>query len=58
MQTKGKISERGIAIKHMGQGFHKCSGVKVEGLRTTAKIAQMVEEILLSGFYKSTGKEE
>lgn len=54
MQTIGKKSELGIAIKNMGKGFHKVKGVRLEGLNAPAECKEEIIRILESGFYKAS----
>ena len=53
-ETIGMKSERGIKIRNMDKGFHKVRGVKLQGIKCTETERQMIEDILLNGFYTAT----
>lgn len=56
-ETIGMKSERGIKIRNMDKGYHKIKGVKLQGIKCTESERQMIENILLSGFYTATVNE-
>lgn len=56
-ETKGMMTERGIAIKNMDRGFHIVSGVKMQALpHATNQEKAEIEQILKTGFYTSSEK--